>query len=181
MDDPGYAGAVAALAHLKSGVGAAEAHGVLCGLLCARPDGPVEDWLEEIVDPPPPGDLLAESGHRLLRVLGGSTRRQLLSGDFAFGLLLPADDQPLPVRAAALRDWSAGFLYGLGRFAALDTRRLSEDGRELVGDLAEVTRLDCARIGGERDEEAYAELVEYVRMGVLLLQEDLRALPAARG
>jgi uncharacterized protein YgfB (UPF0149 family) len=53
---------------------------------------------------------------------------------------------------------------------------------EIVRDFAEITRAGVdARQGEESNESAYAELVEFVRVGVQLLFEDLaaaRRLPA---
>ena len=91
-----------------------------------------------------------------------------------FDLLLPPDEEPLAVRTAALAEWCQGFLYGLGAGGIPDARRLEGDAGELVRDFAEISR---ASVGSsedqEADENAYGELVEFVRVGVQLLFEEL--------
>ena len=53
------------------------------------------------------------------------------------------------------------------------TESLSDDAREVVSDLAEFTRIEPEEEDSEAAERALAEIAEYVRMGVLLIYEEL--------
>jgi uncharacterized protein YgfB (UPF0149 family) len=92
-----------------------------------------------------------------------------------FVLLLPEDAEPLPVRTAALAEWCQGFLYGLGAGGIPDASRPAGRCR---GDRARLRRDHACRGGSgagraEANESAYGELVEFVRVGVQLLFEEL--------
>ena len=156
---------------------AAEAHGTLAGCLCGAAGYAFEDWLSEIL---PEGRPAPECAG-VLEALYAATAEGLRQRDSAFDLLLPEDGQPIGVRTTALAQWCQGFLYGLGAGAIPDARRLPGDAGELVRDFVEITRAGVEP--GQEDESnesAYAELVEFVRVGVQLLFEELAAarLPA---
>ena len=101
------------------------------------------------------------------------------SEGYRLDLLMPDDDEPLELRAAALTSWCNGFVYGLGTGGAADPERLPGDAGEIVRDLAEITRAGVdEREGEEANEAALAELVEFVRVGVQVVFEELGALRA---
>ena len=157
---------------------AAEAHGTLAGCLCAAQGYKVEDWLREIL----PEGRAAPQTTAVLEELYTATAGALLQPDMEFELLLPADEQPIELRTAALAQWCQGFLYGLGAGAVPDASELPGEVGEVVRDFIEISRAGVdATQGEESNEAAYAELVEFVRVGVQLLFEELGALrpPAA--
>lgn len=149
---------------------AAEAHGTLAGSLCAAPAYRFEDWLQEIL---PEGQAQPASAAPL-HELFEETHAALGTDEMQFQPLLPEDERPLDARAAALAQWCQGFLYGLGSSRIHDASRLPGDVGEIVRDLTEITH---AGVEGsqtaESDETAYAELVEFVRVGVQLIFEEL--------
>jgi len=148
---------------------AAEAHGTLVGALCAS-EFSLDDWLAEIL---PEGRAEGLAGEHL-RVLFDLTNGSL--GDIAstFGPLLPSDDAPIAERTAALGEWCQGFLHGFGTGALPQSPALEGDAAEVLRDLGEITRVDVdPEEDGERNETAYAELVEFVRVGVQLLYVQL--------
>lgn len=157
------------LAQVAAPVGPAECHGMLCGLLSAHAREPATLWLRDALDrgtdqpPPPPLDALYRE-----------TSQQLDDTTFRFELLLPADSEPLADRAAALAAWCSGFNHGLGAGGLADAA-LDEEAREFLADLAEIGRVDfAAETGDESAEEAYTEIVEYVRIGTLTLRTTAR-------
>lgn len=152
---------------------AAEAHGTLVGALCAARCG-VTDWLAEIL----PDDCQDEAAAAELRTVFDSTAGALSDGALSFQPLLPSDDASIAERAAALGEWCTGFLYGLGAGAAVpEGSALSGDAAEVVRDLTEITHVDVdPEDDTETSEAAYAELVEFVRVGVQLLYEHLQPL-----
>lgn len=171
------------LGEAGSGLEAAEAHGCLCGALCAEQAFPAAEWAGEIL----PDDADAELVAPLVEVLAGireETLDTLAGDDLDFQPLLPQDSQPLEERVRALAAWCGGFLYGLGRSGSLDP--LSGDLEEILRDFSELSR--AALSGDEADEDAerdFTELVEFVRAGVLLAYAELaplraRSVPAGR-
>jgi len=151
----------------------AEAHGSLAGALCASDNYRLDDWLAEILPEGAPRGA-ASAG---LRELYDETRSALASEQMGFELLIPDDDEPIELRATALTLWCNGFVYGLGTGGAADPARLPGDAGEIVRDLAEITRAGVdEREGLEANEAALAELVEFVRVGVQVVFEELGAL-----
>jgi uncharacterized protein YgfB (UPF0149 family) len=148
---------------------AAEAHGTLAGCLCAAAAYRYQDWLREIL---PEGR--AGAAEAQLQELYTATTSALVQPDMEFAPLLPEDAQPLEARTAALAEWCQGFLYGLGAGSIADPGELPGDVGEIVRDLVEISR---ASVDPQQDEEsnesAYTELVEFVRVGVQLLFEEL--------
>lgn len=146
-----------------------EAHGTLAGALCAGDAfGPAE-WFGEVFPEGRPG--VAEAG---MRDLYRATREALAAGQLQFEPLLPDDDAPLAERAQALGEFCQGFLYGLGTSALPDPESLPEQVAEIVRDLGAITRVGTDPEESEEDnEQAYAELVEFVRVGVQLLFDEL--------
>lgn len=172
---PDYEELVLALERLQSGVGAADLHGSLSGFLCAGGRS-IETFLtamaidQVLLDQECDSDVRGVIG-RLYR----SCDAGLDDPDFAFNPLLPDDDQPLDKRAQALVQWCQGFVGGLGFGGFSDMAKLSPEGREVLADLAEIARSHLAFDDDEdADELALGELREFVRVGALLLREDLR-------
>jgi hypothetical protein len=152
---------------------AAEAHGTLTGCLCAASRYTLEDWLREIL----PEGRAAPATAAALEELFTATAAALVQPDMEFELLLPADEQHIDVRTAALAQWCQGFLYGLGAGSVPDASDLPGDVGEIVRDLGEISRAGVdATQDEESNEAAYTELVEFVRVGVQLLFEEFAAL-----
>ena len=170
MNQPDYTDIQQLLAQARALADAAEAHGMLAGCLCGASGYRFEDWLREIL---PEGRTDADATETLYALYAASADA-LLQPDMEFELLLPSDAQPLEARTAALAEWCQGFLYGLGAGSIPDAHRLPGDAGEIVRDFAEITRAGVdAEAGEESNESAYAELVEFVRVGVQLLFEEL--------
>ena len=189
-----FNGLTASLRQLGVSSSAAEIHGLLCGLLCARGHVSIEEWIQAVREE---GALAAETtGHeKILRPaarlemgftavpenspligLYWETVRRLGGDEYDFQLVLPDDEQSLAVRADALADWCQGFIYGLGIGGMTDVDLLSDEVREVVHDLTEISQAayeDDEEL--ESDECAYMEVVEYARAGVMLVFEELEA------
>jgi hypothetical protein len=90
--------------------------------------------------------------------------------------LLPGDDYSLAKQIEGLTDWCRGYLLGLHAGGVRDARALSGDAREIVNDITRISEaeMDTARAGVE-EERALSEIVEYVRVGVQLVFEELRS------
>jgi yecA family protein len=154
------------------GPSAAEAHGILCAMLCAGGSGAEESWIAELLAGADETDLLAQECRLSLQELAKRTREELTGSQIGFTPMLPDDSAPLAERASGLYDWSRGFLYGLG-LSGMDASRLSDPVREAFGDFVSITRLDLDELeDSEENERALMELVEFVRVAVLLIYEE---------
>jgi uncharacterized protein len=152
---------------------AAEAHGTLAGALCATRCS-LSDWLAEILPDGRSEGLAAAS----LRAVFDSTAGALIEGRLDFQPLLPDDEAPIAERTAALGEWCQGFLYGLGTGVAVaHADSLQGEAAEVLRDLTEITHVDVDPADDEEsNESAYAELVEFVRVGVQLLYDHLQPM-----
>jgi len=166
-----------ALGRLGSTQTVAEFHGSLVGLICARGKLEKEEWLRQVM-PADAGDL-GEVRESLVQ-LHGETLRQLNDPVLEFEPLLPGEGEPLAQRVEALGEWCQGFLLGLSEGGVQQTERLPGDAAEVVRDLVNISRAGAYDLSdSEEDEEAYVELLEYVRAGVLLVNEELNPTRAA--
>ncbi len=174
----------------------AEAHGLLCGLLCLGVPDAEARWAREVLgaeavpDPVADDDVWGlEDLPPALRLLARETRAQFAGDDLALSLVLPAEEASLRERAEGIYDWTRGLLLGLG-LAGVKAEALSDQGRELLDDLLAITRLDLDSLvrgtaeagageGGiedehdEEDESALMELREFLWVAVRLLHEEL--------
>jgi uncharacterized protein YgfB (UPF0149 family) len=152
---------------------AAEAHGTLAGSLCTATAYRFEDWLVEIL---PEGKAQADNA-RALRELFAGTQDALTGEMLDFEPLLPADAEPIGERTTALAQWCVGFLYGLGSSALPDAGGLPGELGEVVRDFTEISRVEVDMADSEEsNESAYTELVEFVRVGVQLVFDELGGL-----
>lgn len=169
---------------LGSSVPAAEAHGCLVGALCTSSHYPMERWLEEII--PDADQRNDEDSQQALRLLYADTLNALRGEDMEFEALLPDDDISLAGRAGGLSQWCQGFLYGFGtgqaNGLAVKQEELPSNVNEILNDLTHIGRasVELEGDGSETEEEAYAEVVEYVRVGVQLIHDELIPTAAHR-
>ncbi len=152
----------------------AELHGALCGWLSAGGDDvpawPARVMADDALPAPVSGDPLD-----VLRI---ASVTQLGDTDFGFQLLLPDENVPVTERAGAMFDWCRAFLGGFG--LAVGDKKLSEEGEEALGDIANLAAARVDDVDPEGDEESLAEIEEYLRMAVLLLHADCTLGPRHR-
>jgi hypothetical protein len=166
-----------ALRQLGAPEGVTEAHGSLCGLTCILGGRARSVWVAGLVAA---GDELAAGDPAqvgVLATLAAATAAALSDGEMSFTPLLPPDEQPLPCRAEGLADWCAGFMHGLGEAAGTGATADildSEVTREVLQDFAEIARVTLGEDETDLEAEAaYTELVEFVRVSVQLVFEEL--------
>ena len=175
---PDFDAVVAALAQAGILADAAEIHGHLSGMVCLLGAAAPGAWLAQV---------LADSGSpagqsaAVLERKAADTCATLEAGDMSFAPLLPRDERPLAERAECLAHWCQGFMRGLGVAVEAEPEMVlqSDTAKEIIEDFSEISR---AMYGSEETETeaeaAYAELVEYVRVSVQFIFEDLH--PARR-
>ncbi len=161
-DSVSYAALEAALAAAGKPFQAAEVHGILSGLLCVDADVPVERAVAAVTEA---FSAVPEEPVPLISSLLSQTRLAFEDTQLTFDLLLPEDEVPLSQRAQSLAYWCQGYLYGLGTGGK---RKWSGQAEEILRDFQAICQLD-PEAEGEENEQAFAELVEYVRIGAQLL------------
>ncbi|HLB41951.1 MAG TPA: YecA family protein [Gammaproteobacteria bacterium] len=146
-----------------------QAHGLICGILCAP--SPHEETWQSVVT----GSQTTGQTHKLLQNLYDASAHLL--GDFLveFQLILPADSQELPQRAEALTLWCQGFLTGLKLVNIPLINREPSEVTEAINDIIEIAKINHEEVvANEEDEIAYTELVEFIRIAVILIHQDLK-------
>ncbi len=153
---------------------ASEAHGVITGVACTPSSK--DAWVKVVfADVDPTADSM--DAERLLGVLRAQTQTRLTERESDFAPLLPADDSSLGARVAALADFCSGYLLGLVAGGVSDLAKLPGDAREVVNDFVKIAQAeaDTESVATEVEEQALLELVEYVRVGVQLIYEELHS------
>jgi uncharacterized protein YgfB (UPF0149 family) len=159
---------------------AAEAHGLLCGLLTAHGDHSEHAWFSELAERSArPREALFEVDS--LERLARETRGLLLDKGDLFMPLLPDEEAPLEERARAVRDWCIGFLFGLGLNQEAQDATLSSEAQEALRDFSEIARMDVDALeeefgeGQDADEsdQQLSDIVEYVRVAAAMIVDEL--------
>lgn len=162
-----------ALAAVGAPIDAAEAHGLLCGMLSAAGEADAAQWMAQVLDGTEPRGDAARQVLEQLASIYEETRRGLDDSNLSFHLLLPAETLPIAQRARCLGAWCNGFLFGLGSGAAPSERLSGGEVAEALTSLADIARVDSEAAASD-DEGAYTELVEFVRVAALLIREQLQ-------
>ncbi len=152
-----------------------QVHGLVCGFLCGHPKD-TKAW-EELVA----GKDESEATHIVLQSLYDLSAKQLREFLFEFQLMLPKDTKELPERAEALTLWCQGMLTGLKMAEVPITDRQPSELTEAINDLIEVAKMNYEDVvASEEDEAAYTDLVEYIRMVVTFIYQDLHEQDAPK-
>ena len=157
----------------------AEIHGVVTGARCRhRKTGEKPDLMKLLpaTDKPGPGagEQLAEMCYRLYR----ATMDQLLGEDLEFHLLLPPDETPVAERTEAMAAWCSGYLLGLLHGDTIGADQYPGDSAEIIGDIIKISEA-TAESDDEDENWAYAEVEEYLRVGIQLVFESIYAARAS--
>lgn len=167
------------LGRAEANAGAAEVHGLLCGLLCAAGRIDRRQWDAQVFADADAQSVAVEQGRAAVQSLADWTAQALNDPVLGMDLLLPADGQPLFERTAALGEWCQGYLLGLAAGGISEETPLPDDVAELIRDFTDISRVGFeVDDGDEEDEVAFSDVVEYVRMGVLLINDELQPLKA---
>jgi yecA family protein len=165
-----------ALQAVGAATGAAEAQALLCGMASASDKPDKATWIAQVLEDAKPRGEAAKRCLEVLVVLYDRTMRELDDASMRFQPLLPDDAAPLVERTQALVSWASGFLVGMGLSGLKRDIPLPADVSEALRDLDAITQIE-PDAGGEEDEAAYAELVEYVKVAALLVRANLRPPP----
>lgn len=167
------------LGRAEAAAGAAEVHGLLCGLLCAAGRLDADRWAAQVFTDMDPNNVAMRQGLAAVQSLAEWTVEALNDPVLGMDLLLPAEGTALFERTAALGEWCQGYLLGLAAGGIGQEAQLPEDVSELIRDFTEISRAGFEVDEGDEDDEvAFTDVVEYVRVGVLLINDELQPLKA---
>lgn len=148
---------------------AAEVHGLITGLLSAGVEADAQQLMPVLQDFLNDGQALSQDVKLQVVELVEFTAKALANNDFSFSMLLPSDDDSLPERLDAMVEWTQAFLVGFA-VQQTDLSLLSDDVREALDQLTEVTRIDIHTTddgSAEENDEAYFLVLEHIRIMVL--------------
>lgn len=163
----------AALSALECDVSPAGLHGQLAAIACRSDQLPSDLGLDTSTDD--------AQGWATLREFAQQTRQQLESEGLEFSPLMPGDEQMLWRRLEALAEWAECFAFGLSLNGSFEPKQLSEDAQECLQHLLDLSRLDPddPQASGAEAEQAFTELVEFLRVAVMTLYVEFR-IPNAK-
>lgn len=176
---PQYDELEACLNSYDSGMSAAECHGVVCGLLSAQPE--VDDHalgqqlLSGEFNAAPEDETVVVHANDLAmfqRLVAG-TIEQMDDPELSFMPMLPDDEDSVGDRAIALGQWAEGYLFGLSLGGIKEFSGFSEDLQGFSKDLVNMCSLEVDGADDEENEQAMFEVVEYLRMGVLMVRDEV--------
>jgi len=147
------------------------AHGLLCGFYCVKQDIHLDEWLNEILVSIDLNNLLEKEAHQVLAEIFNNTSEQLGDPTLNFWPVIADDDCPLREQANTLIEWCQGYLMGLG-LSSVETS--DEEVTEMIKDISEISQLDADLLDTDDNAEDFYEIVEFVRIGVLFIQETLQ-------
>lgn len=153
--------------------------GMLMGLMCGEGDLKESAWIKKILEE---ADIkkVKESFLLVLHELYLETEKSLNGSGFELVICIPEDDESLKFRAAMLGQWCEGFLYGMGLVGQTE-EGLKGDVAELVRDFSDIARIEILDLDEPSDEEEsdFMQLVEFVKIGVLTINENLNPVEGA--
>jgi len=147
------------------------AHGLLCGFYCVKQDISIDDWLNEVLVNIDLNNIVEKESHQVLAEIFNKTSEQLADPTLNFWPVIADDVSSLREQANTLIEWCQGFLVGLG-LSSVETS--DEEVLEMIKDISEISQLDAELLDSEENTQDFYEIVEFIRMGVLFIQETLQ-------
>ena len=163
-----------ALDQVQADCSAAELHGMMVGMLAGGARMNRSALMKSLEAHADVSTAFADEMIASLWQLQLKTLEDLGADDLLFQPLLPDDDDDLNLRVMALADFARGLLAGFGLAVQANNPALAgEIVRETLQDIVNISQLDSVDEPDEESELAYAELHEFVRLGVIHLFEEL--------
>ncbi|WP_040728347.1 UPF0149 family protein [Thiomicrorhabdus sp. Kp2] len=158
--------------------------GMLIGLLCGDSDIQEAVWIKKLIEEAQIKSV-KESFLKVLDDVFQETNKGMNGSGFELNLCIPEDTESLVFRAAMLGQLCEGILYGLGLIGALNEseNEIPKEVRELIEDFGQISRIDIGSLSDseqltDAEESDFMELVEFVRVGILTINEELNPTQA---
>lgn len=171
-----------ALERCQIAADAAECQGAMSAVICLTGEDGMENWLAahfpELETGVAQGNALASEAKALITELYKTTLNSLGQGNLDYALMMPDDEDSIFERTDALGHWCQGFMLGMRFSGVSDPGQFSGELAEILDDIREISQVSAEALENtEEEEQSYTELVEYLRVGVMLFCETLRASP----
>lgn len=173
---PNYEKIENALSRVDSPYTPEDCHGMLCAMLIVNNSLRCNRWLDEICTLTQYNQPGALEERDTLQALYDHTRQELNDSLLDFSLLIPEDIHNLTDRVVALKKWCEGFLFGLALSGVKDMSQLPEDSFEVLQDIVTISQASEEEDEDEMNEVAYNDILEYIRVGILLINEELQPM-----
>jgi len=155
---------------------ASEAHGTLCGMICINGQADISSWLALIFENQDPNNLSLEESKKVFIDLHSETLEKLTGSSYDLDILIHNDDELLDIRIEDLSYWCQGFLYGLSLAGLTDINKLPVDASEILQDMTDISKAGYSPDDDEEENEiAFAEIIEYIRVGVYVVYNTFNA------
>jgi uncharacterized protein YgfB (UPF0149 family) len=162
---PSYSEMITALQSEETPFLPAQAHGYICGLLCGTSGKIDNSWQNKIL-----GDQKKRRAREMLQEVFETSYHLISEFSFEFTLILPDDKADINLRTEGLGSWCQGFLSGLKQCRIPLEDREPGEVTDALSDITEIANVNFGDIKTtDEDEMAYFELVEYVRLAVLMI------------
>ena len=159
-----------------AGIWASESHGFFCGVFCASNTLASEIWQEYLLIGVENSSDFDES-FAVLTQLAKQASEEILSEEMIFTPFLPDDKTSIIERSNSISEWCAGFISGLGIGGEGKKLDLDSEGDEVLQDIISISRMGSSDDEGDDSEAAYVEVVEYIRVGVIFIYQQLHDTP----
>ena len=146
-----------------------EAHGIFCGQLSGGQKADAMAWLKAYLPNIGVKREPWQNTREWMYMLRQFTLEELTDNQFNFMPLLPDDQDPLDQRLGSLAEWCSGFLAGFGSTGSRKPEEFTEDSLTALRDIQQISQVDTEIEEEEDGENAYFEVLEYVRMAALMI------------
>jgi uncharacterized protein YgfB (UPF0149 family) len=154
----------------------ADSHGIACGMLIVNSIADNRVWIKHIIESVEATDTLSAASIKMMAVWFDEIKNQLQDSNLRFELCLPDDEEQLEDRIYALQEWCRGFLLGIAMSGINDFSELAQDTQELMNDFARIGAEEEFDLDNKDEAEiAYSDISQYVRIGVLLINEEMQS------
>ncbi len=173
---PGFYAFSDALLRVDADFSAAEVHGIQSSVLSINAQYDFQALKTQLI-PGDTHDVHYQEMSRLFTALYSATLAQLNAADLHFTLLLPDEHDGLEERLQGVQKWCQGFAYGLALSGLQTMSDLPEDSREWTQDVIKIGasgEFDLA--DEEASETALLDITEFLRVGIMLLNEEVQPL-----
>ncbi len=164
------------LSYLQSPYSPEDCHGMLCAMLIVNNSLQFKRWLDEICTQSEAEKAIEDDNQDTLCALFEHTKQELNDTLLNFTLLIPEENNSLKARVTSLKKWCDGFLFGLALAGVKDLTHVPEDSMEILQDITTISQASDDEEEDEMNEVAYMDIVEYIRMGVLLINEEMHPM-----
>ncbi len=153
-------------------VDASEIQGMLCGMLAGGMNIDDKQWLSALSDMVNESVEFSTKVSDILIGMYNQICQEFIEADFALQICLPEDSNALNERGTALIHWVQGFLLGFGLHQN-DLSKCSAEVKEALEDFSQIAKMDESMEEDEESEQAFLEVLEYVRIGAMLCFNEL--------